>query len=265
MLSQEQHFQFEELGVLRLPSFLDPVATALMRDAVWKLLRRRDGIDPNDRSTWTIRQATGFQELGRAGVFNALGAKELSDVIDEVLGPGQWSRPRYWGAPLITFPDATSPWDVPSSQWHTDFVAQAASEALPGVRILAFLAPVVRSGGGTVVLAGSHRLVHRLVEGCDPSRAFQSAELRRILTGQHSWLHGLMSPDDSAERIARFMDRGAVLDGVDVRVVELAGESGDVILMHPWAFHAPAPNCATEVRMMVGHSVFRTGVAAPSR
>jgi ectoine hydroxylase-related dioxygenase (phytanoyl-CoA dioxygenase family) len=234
-----------------------------MRDAVWELLQRRDGIDPLDPSTWTIRQPTGFQELGRAGVFNALGARELCDVIDEILGQGRWSRPRYWGAPLITFPDATSRWDVPSSQWHTDFVAQGASEALPGVRLLAFLAPVVPSGGGTVVLAGSHRLVRLLVGGCDPGQVFQSTELRRILTGRYPWLRGLMSPDDSVERIARFMDRGAVLDGVDVRVVELVGEAGDVILMHPWCFHAPAPNCATEVRMMVSHSVFRTDALAP--
>jgi hypothetical protein len=66
-----------------------------------------------------------------------------------------------------------------------------------------------------------------------------------------------MSPEDSSDRITRFMSLGTVVDGVDVRVVELVGEPGDVAVMHPWAFHAPAPNCATAVRMMVSHSVFR--------
>jgi ectoine hydroxylase-related dioxygenase (phytanoyl-CoA dioxygenase family) len=33
--------------------------------------------------------------------------------------------------------------------------------------------------------------------------------------------------------------------------------AGDVVLMHPWTFHAPAPNCGAKPRIMVGHSVYR--------
>jgi ectoine hydroxylase-related dioxygenase (phytanoyl-CoA dioxygenase family) len=47
-----------------------------------------------------------------------------------------------------------------------------------------------------------------------------------------------------------------------LRVVELTGASGDVILLHPWLFHAPAPNRPATPRMMVGHNVSTTrGVA----
>jgi hypothetical protein len=257
MLSEEQRTQFDGLGVCRLPGVLGGEAAAGMCDAVWELLSRQHGIDRHDSSTWTVRQPTGFQALGRSGIFDALGGPALSDAIDELLGSGQWSRPRYWGAPLVTFPDATARWDVPSAQWHTDFVARAPSDVLPGVRVLAFLAPVVQSGGGTVVLAGSHRLVKRLVEGGDPGRRLQSAELRQLLTRRYPWLHGLMSPEDSEDRVGRFMTDGAVLNGDDVRVVELVGEAGDVVLMHPWTFHAPAPNCSPAARVMVSHSVFR--------
>lgn len=47
------------------------------------------------------------------------------------------------------------------------------------------------------------------------------------------------------------MDEPEVIDGVTVRVVELTGEPGDVVFMHPHLFHAPAPNRAEEPRLMV--------------
>ena len=69
------------------------------------------------------------------------------------------------------------------------------------------------------------------------------------------WLRDLWSPPAGGDRIARFMRDGAVLAGVDLRVVELTGAVGDAVVFHPWLFHAPSPNRAREPRMMVGHNV----------
>jgi hypothetical protein len=55
------------------------------------------------------------------------------------------------------------------------------------------------------------------------------------------------------------MNDGAIVGGVPLRVVELTGESGDVILMHCDCFHAAAPNRRTEPRMML------TGIVYPNR
>jgi hypothetical protein len=38
------------------------------------------------------------------------------------------------------------------------------------------------------------------------------------------------------------MEQGAAVSGVPVRVVELTGQPGDVVFMHPHLFHAAAPN-----------------------
>jgi hypothetical protein len=46
---------------------------------------------------------------------------------------------------------------------------------------------------------------------------------------------------------------------VPLRVVELTGKPGDVILMHGDSFHAVAPNRLTEPRMML------TGMAGSDR
>jgi hypothetical protein len=64
---------------------------------------------------------------------------------------------------------------------------------------------------------------------------------------------------DGGDRIRRYMNDGTVVDGVPLRVVELAGEPGDVILMHSDCFHAAAPNRLTEPRMML------TGMVGPNR
>lgn len=58
------------------------------------------------------------------------------------------------------------------------------------------------------------------------------------------------------------MKVGAVIDGNEVRVVEMTGEPGDVLLTHPLLLHAPSPNCAQDPRLVLSSTVFRTGVSA---
>jgi hypothetical protein len=53
------------------------------------------------------------------------------------------------------------------------------------------------------------------------------------------------------------MDDGAVVDGVALSVVEAVGEPGDVVLMHPWAFHTAVPNAGTWPRFVLGESLVR--------
>jgi hypothetical protein len=41
------------------------------------------------------------------------------------------------------------------------------------------------------------------------------------------------------------------VDGMHLRAEELTGHAGEVILMNPRSFHAPAPNCLDTPRMML--------------
>ena len=65
------------------------------------------------------------------------------------------------------------------------------------------------------------------------------------------WLRGLREPGHGGDRIQRYIHDGTVVDGVPLRVVELAGEPGDVVVMHSDCFHAAAPNRLAEPRMML--------------
>ncbi|MGH3880461.1 MAG: phytanoyl-CoA dioxygenase family protein, partial [Actinophytocola sp.] len=136
-------------------------------------------------------------------------------AIDELAGAGQ---PFSWGDPLVTFPTAGE-WRVPTTGWHIDFPARSNLR----LKWLGYLEPVRPRGGGTVVLAGSHRLVAEVLAERDPADPGRSADLRDAVLAR-------TGADD---------------------VVELTGEPGDVVFMHPHVFHAPAPNHTDEPRLML--------------
>jgi ectoine hydroxylase-related dioxygenase (phytanoyl-CoA dioxygenase family) len=56
------------------------------------------------------------------------------------------------------------------------------------------------------------------------------------------------------------MERSEVSDDVELRVIEMTGEPGDVLLTHPLLLHAPARNCASVPRIVLSSTVFRSGV-----
>jgi hypothetical protein len=87
------------------------------------------------------------------------------------------------------------------------------------------------------------------------SAGLSSSLARKIVEQGQRSADGISAQE--ADRVRRFVAEGERIDGVDVRVEELTGAPGDVILMHPWTFHAPATNCSRRPRMMVSHSVSR--------
>ena len=256
-LSPAQRKMFFERGTLRLTCAFPDADAARMDESIWGLLGDKYGVRREDSGTWTEKQPTGFQSLTRAGAFNSIVGSTLVDALNNLLGYARWRSTVSWGAPLVTFPERGRAWDVPKNQWHLDFPARGGANELPGVRVLGFIAPVEVGGGGTVVVTGSHRLVEHLVRK-GLAHDGHSPVIRDSLASAHPWFRRLWSETALDEdRVRCFMTDGENIDGVNVRVEELTGATGDVILMHPWAFHAPAPNCSLRPRMMVSQSVFR--------
>lgn len=54
---------------------------------------------------------------------------------------------------------------------------------------------------------------------------------------------------------------GDEIDGVRVRVAELAADAGDVVVMLPWTMHSLSMNCAATPRFMVTHWILRSPTA----
>ena len=211
-----------------------------MAEAIWSDLARRFAIDLRRAETWTVQRPGQFQALVRSGAFGSLGSAELCKLADEFFGAGGWKVPRWWGQPLVTFPSGGA-WDVPHATWHLDLPASDSLEDLPAIRVFAFLEPVAPEGGGTPFVAGSHRVVMDRARQARRGQALRSADMRDLLKAEEPWLAALCSAG-GRDRVARFMQTWGTMRGTPVRVEEMTGEPGDIIIMHPATFHTVAPN-----------------------
>lgn len=84
--------------------------------------------------------------------------------------------------------------------------------------------------------------------------------MKRAFRRTHPWLQELTEGDLTPDRPARFMHTDHRIDGVDVRVVELTGNAGDVVLMHSWLLHSFAPNCGSGPRFMRVRNLYQKDV-----
>jgi len=247
MLSSAQRVEFDCRGLLRLPAAIPVAEVAAMRQRLWEHLLDAHAIEPGRPETWTVHLPAQFQKLTATGAFDAMAAGPLCAAIDHLLGPGRWKRPPHWGRPLVTFPRPGLAWDVPTDGWHLD--TRDNLDELTMLVVFAHLAPVRPRGGGTLVMTGSHRLTTAPGPRADvPAR---SAEVKAYLRTVHPWLRDLWKAGGEAGRIHRYLVEGAVVGGVHVRIEELTGEPGDVVIMHPRLLHTMAPNGLDVPRMML--------------
>jgi ectoine hydroxylase-related dioxygenase (phytanoyl-CoA dioxygenase family) len=160
--------------------------------------------------------------------------------------------PDTWGGFLISFPRVPpGPWTVAAEGWHWDGDVWGSRDALNGLFIFTFLSDVRPAGGGTLGLAGSHRLISRFLHALAPEDRPKHAALIKRFGQSHPYLAELTggSPEGT-NRAAKFMGGTADLDGLPARVVEMTGGPGDAILCHPNIFHAVSLNCADVPRFM---------------
>ncbi len=256
-LSSQQFAEFDRTGVLRLPGFLSAADAAIMADAVWADLGRRFGARRDRSETWPQGGVHQFQDLVRSGAFDRLAP--LLDLAGAFLGETACHPAKTWGLPLVTFPTPSAQngaWDVPHAAWHLDLPASDFRGLLPAIRTFAFLEPVEPGGGGTLYVAGSHQAVLDRARQARRGEPLRSADMRSALKAEEPWLAALLQPGGE-DRARRFMSAGGTLHGRPVRVEEMTGAPGDVIIMHPAMFHAGAPNGLDRPRMMLVETFYR--------
>jgi ectoine hydroxylase-related dioxygenase (phytanoyl-CoA dioxygenase family) len=117
----------------------------------------------------------------------------------------------------------------------------------PALRVFTLLGPVAPRSGGTIFVAGSHRL--SLALAGEAGGKLHSADVRRMLRAESDWFDVLWTPD-AADR-EEGLPAGAIVRGVPVRLEGICGQAGDVVVMHPNTLHAAAPNAADQPRMML--------------
>jgi hypothetical protein len=247
---------FRAHGWMRVRQAFAPEAAAAMRDTVWAALADA-GVDRLRPATWTVERPTHLQRLKSDPVFSAVGSDILRAAIDAILEGQTWEAPKDWGAFFLAFP-SNVPWDIPSSGWHIDAKLDGPLWPSTGVKTFALLGDIVPRGGGTQMIGGSHRLVHRWFQDNPPPPGNRSADMRKRLLA-HPYIRDLHTSGDREARIARFLKTAEDAEGIPLQVVETVGQAGDVFLVHPLVMHVAAPNNAVQPRFLLSGGVTTDG------
>lgn len=243
---------FHEHGWARVAQAFCPEAAAAMREAVWQALAD-GGIHRDEPSTWALERPTHLQRLKEHPVFRAVGSPGVLAAIHTILAGRAYEMPKIWGAIFVAFPGKDK-WGIPVSGWHIDAKYTSALNPPGGVKTFALFGDVAPRAGGTLIVSGSHRLVHGWLKANPPPSGARSADMRKLLQ-LHPYIRDLHTDGDQEERIRRFMDHAEVSDGIPLQVVECAGLAGDVFLLHPLTLHAAATNAGHSPRFMLSGGV----------
>ncbi|HEY1821355.1 MAG TPA: hypothetical protein VGG83_15635 [Trebonia sp.] len=242
--------RFERDGYLVVRQAFARADGLAMERQWWRELEDTHGIRPDDRSSW--RQIRGDLKAAKRDPLQAkILTERVGGVFDDLLGKDAWPRPRNWGRSLVTFPEPGA-WEVPTGHWHWDNPCELHLDRPRAPFVVSFIGSVGPRGGGTLILSGSPRLLieqeRRIPES---QRSGLGALPWDRFHRSHPWLMALTGQAPSpAARIAAFMDRETIVDGVPLRVVELTGEPGDMVFCHPVMVHCVAPNRVTRPRFM---------------
>ena len=236
-LPEEQRRDFADNGLLTLRRAVPEAVRRPLHERVQNAVTLAEGIDDPARRRKRVsralkRRLDGIYTEDLAACARELMAGDIVDCQAALL--------------LMTLPGQSvagpvSEWTIPPTHWHTD-APRVTGRGVPGIIMLSFLDTVAPGGGGTLFVAGSHRLLDA------PGRELRSKAFRKALKRKPYFdiLLGTEGP-----RRTRFLEDRHCVDGVDVRLVELTGEPGDVVFADARLLHAPAPNVRPTPRLMV--------------
>lgn len=256
VLTKAQVEQFMEKGWVKLEQAFSEKDALAAQDDVWTQVEKR-GVIRGDPSTWT-QSMVKLNENYDTPAFRRCKTERLRDGIEDLIGIGRWegrAHPIAWGWWPVNFSlGADRPWDVPAEGWHIDGIhhPQFLDSREQGLLTLNFFSEIKPRAGGTLIAEYSHNIVARVFaehpEGLGVKEAI-------ALAREHPWLAELTGQASASgaggSRVDRFM-RTVTLDerGNRLRVVETTGSPGDVILAHPFLFHAASQNHSGRPRFM---------------
>lgn len=241
VLTKSEIDEFQRDGFVVLKGAFSRTDAVAMEDAWWRELFETYGICRDDRSTW-FQPARDLREGKVSPMQMKIQTGRVKGAIDDLMGEGAWSWPKTWGRAIATFPQGGA-WEVPTG-WHWDSPVAWHRDGIASVFAFTFVGAVAPGGGGTAVLAGSHRLL-RHWEG---DMAGKDARAQREwLYRAHPWLAAVAGVNARARPM---LEDGVAIDGIALRVVELCGAPGDMVLCHPTIVHSASANCATWPRFM---------------
>lgn len=242
VLNPKQKQLFKEQGIIKLERFLSLEGITNAQMLIYKQFEKeafyREG-------NWLLAKATNneFRRIfkilkNKLSIKNLLLGKNIEKAIAELLGEEVVLPMSKFVDILYTLPNTTN-WEIPHDLWHVD-VPRLAHEEEFGVQVFSFLENVKPRCGGTLAIKGSHKLFN--------TEKLSSKQLKTKLK-QFSYFKNLMSKDFDNRNW--FIENSGKVLGMNVELVELYGNIGDIYLMDLRTLHAIAPNSINKPRIMI--------------
>ncbi len=236
--------QFERRGMVRVPGAIGADVLGPMRDSLRTRIENTEFVEVagalrpvrgTELDMWSVGQEPAFASLPDA----------FANAVERVFGPGEWTqvedeRGGYF-MPHLPCPGVTA--TECAAAWHVDEPTEPGKQ--PHHRLLGFahVGPVVPGGGGTVVLTGSHRRLALLAnELGTPTTTDVSLQ---GLRAADPWVASLLKANDSrlgAEHTSA---------GIRLRVEEMTGDAGDIVLVNPCCLHTTSANASAFPRLVM--------------
>lgn len=130
---------------------------------------------------------------------------------------------------LLSLPNKKN-WSIANLNWHLD-VNSEPDTPIPGVQIFVLIKDLEIHGGGTLALAGTHRLpkaIQNLKENPEFNKLFVQ-DVGPIKVNDH-----------------------------EISLIEMHGKAGDIYFMDMRTVHSPSINSTNEIRMMLTNRFLRS-------
>jgi hypothetical protein len=253
ILTPGQLDEFNRRGVLRVPRVFSTDRVRRAREHVQRRLARlglwRNGawlLGSMPRPQWPATALKSSKAIGNRhpDVEALLEEPALLSTVEALLGGRGFERSVYKRPQILfTLPNADK-WAVPT-HWHVD-VPRLASGRQPGIQVFTFLDTVESRGGGTLVIAGSHRMLN-------DGRFLKVKDLRELLCREAFFRELFSEAPTTLEDRRRLPGQVVTVGEVTLEVLELTGSPGDAYFTDLRVLHTGAPNARDYPRMMATH------------
>lgn len=241
-LSNTDKTIFADRGIICLKGLIPKGTAARVKESVISELDRLQLRKNGKLVTSKLSSLPVFQQTSRLSQMVKSGPeveKLLTDDLLSIIAALGGSTLRAAGATpqlLLSFPHSEQ-WSLKALNWHLD-IAIPKTDVIPGIQAFILIDDLQTRGGGTLALAGSHRLPY--LREAEKGGGAHGVRAHRVFSQLF---------DGSSPTPEKFFSP-QVVNGVDVSIVEMSGKAGDVFIMDMRVIHSPSLNSTRNVRMM---------------
>ena len=241
--SEHVRDQLKTNGFAYLKQGIDRETAENVSTDVWNYLELVD-VYRNRTASWPVGRpqrgpvfrAIRDYEEGLLPLFSEKFERDIATLINPKLRVGQ-EKILY-----MTFPNANQDlnrWRVPWAMWHNDFTGDGTGK--PRAYLGFVLLNDVQAGGGNLVLlSGSHRLSEVIAP--QHASAIMKQLSRKSTVLEHLW-------DRSEGALGAQVGERCTVDGIELQILEMIGNKGDVFILDGSLLHAPTSNERSYVRL----------------